>query len=547
MQQIVSSNVANAIIPIREPNVAPRGSQAVRDEAVRQDRPGHDPPPARENARPKADPPRPTADERTDECRQKDAPRKVVRKRADGAESAEATGQGKTQDTTDFQAVLAEKLSSETSEVVPGDAQATAAVVQAAAGPAAVVIESAQAGEILPAELIPVSVDASTATAQAAATPDEGLALALENVVVGETTPAAAEAQQMVAEDGAAATVQPTDGIPLSQELTATASQEQQAAITEIKPSQADEADPESPGAAQGAVAAAPQQAETSGNVVRQTISRRNSAQGVHNATEAPPDPVETGPRPGSASPIHTQSDVSAHAAALRATGEALSEAQMPRRQTAETRTGGGGETSTQTGRQFSSVLEGVTPPSDDLIGVGGPGGRVGAAAPAQDVQAAAQLEDVPVVAQLTQALRAGGGQAGQQITVRLDPPELGLVRMILHDDGAALRGVVEVSNPRTYAELQQEMPGLAQRLADSGVDLRRIEVVLTEQGRGDLADADDSAGLNENRQGRQQGDQGEGQSAGEIEESPGAPGAAATSGAGANDYVGEESINVWI
>ena len=578
MQQSVSNNVASAIIPVRDAHVASRP-------AARKGQRRPDPAAAREDTRPESEQPR-AARKRTDDGRPiADQPRKTPRKRPDGTDAPHAPGQQvEARDKTDFQAVLAEKLSGagETPQGVQGNAPPYVAVdglIQAAAQiTAAPEPAAAPTGETRAAEVIAVPAEPADAM------PETAEGLAIESTAVAETTPAAVQVQQIAVTDAVATTAEPpaqrVDGVPLPQELTVAepqatpleqpvaapapaqvgATQEttgasqpladntNPTAAAQIRQADSEPAGATDPAAEATAQAVSADRADTiaaSGDVVRQTVSRRAAAQGVRDATDAPTGPPVVPGRPPESSPIHAEPSARAAAAALRAGRDASTEAQITRSHPAEAQTRGGA--ATEGDRPLQSVLGGTAPVTAESAGVVGLAGRSAATGPTHDLHRPQQMmEDVPVVGQLTQALRAQGPQAGQQILVRLDPPELGQVRMILQDDGGSLRGIVEVSNPRTYAELQQEMPALAQRLAESGIDVRRIEVVLSDQGRGNLADADGSAGLQQNHQGRQHGDQGAaaGRSPGEIGEAEGGGGPATR---GPNDYVGEASINVWI
>jgi len=87
------------------------------------------------------------------------------------------------------------------------------------------------------------------------------------------------------------------------------------------------------------------------------------------------------------------------------------------------------------------------------------------------------------VARQIGEQIRANASRLDQQIIIRLNPPELGRVRMTLRAEGNELRGVLEADNPRTVSELQREAAGLAARLAEGGVALRRLDVSLSEVG----------------------------------------------------------------
>ncbi len=84
-----------------------------------------------------------------------------------------------------------------------------------------------------------------------------------------------------------------------------------------------------------------------------------------------------------------------------------------------------------------------------------------------------------PIGQQIALQVQARPINPGQQITVQLNPPELGKVQLQVHQDDQGLRAVLEVENPRTLSQLQREAPGLVNRLAEGGVQVNRIEVTL--------------------------------------------------------------------
>ena len=97
-------------------------------------------------------------------------------------------------------------------------------------------------------------------------------------------------------------------------------------------------------------------------------------------------------------------------------------------------------------------------------------------------VQAAASpAPSTPVAKQVADALQtAVVAKPGDQIVVRLDPPDLGTVRLTLATRGGELRGVLEVDNHRAMAQLQKEADILVTRLADSGVQIKSMDVVMS-------------------------------------------------------------------
>ena len=94
----------------------------------------------------------------------------------------------------------------------------------------------------------------------------------------------------------------------------------------------------------------------------------------------------------------------------------------------------------------------------------------------------AQQTAETPVADQIVQSIRAAGVRENQQIVVNLTPPELGKVRVTLRSSGHEIRGVLEADNPDTLRRLEREAAGLTQRLGDAGLDVRRMDVVMTRQ-----------------------------------------------------------------
>ncbi len=71
---------------------------------------------------------------------------------------------------------------------------------------------------------------------------------------------------------------------------------------------------------------------------------------------------------------------------------------------------------------------------------------------------------------------RQGGNQ---QITVRLNPPELGRVFIKFQEQDNQITGLMEVSKTQTRFEIEQALPQIVRNLADSGIQIKRFEVVL--------------------------------------------------------------------
>ena len=71
---------------------------------------------------------------------------------------------------------------------------------------------------------------------------------------------------------------------------------------------------------------------------------------------------------------------------------------------------------------------------------------------------------------------------ADRQITVRLNPPELGKVFIKFQQQGAELTGIMEVSKAQTRFEIEQSLPQIIRNLADSGIQIKRLEVMLSNE-----------------------------------------------------------------
>ena len=70
-----------------------------------------------------------------------------------------------------------------------------------------------------------------------------------------------------------------------------------------------------------------------------------------------------------------------------------------------------------------------------------------------------------------------------QQITIRLNPPELGKVFIKFEEQENQITGLLQVSKAQTRYEVEQALPHIIQNLADCGIQVKRLEVTLTNQG----------------------------------------------------------------
>ncbi|MFA5423440.1 MAG: flagellar hook-length control protein FliK [Phycisphaerae bacterium] len=76
----------------------------------------------------------------------------------------------------------------------------------------------------------------------------------------------------------------------------------------------------------------------------------------------------------------------------------------------------------------------------------------------------------------------ANSVKAGEdEVTVRLNPPELGSVVIRLNRQDGQVTGSLEFSRAETKSEIQQLMPQLVRNLADSGIAVKRLDVIQTQ------------------------------------------------------------------
>jgi len=129
-----------------------------------------------------------------------------------------------------------------------------------------------------------------------------------------------------------------------------------------------------------------------------------------------------------------------------------------------------------------------------------GPAGQTGTASAgrpgAASQPAGAQTQRLGTAAdQVAETIRATAGRNGRQVTVHLNPPELGRVRIVLESEGESVRGTVRVDVPETLTKLQQEAAPLMQRLQAEGIDLKRLDVMLNQEQPGGQAGQDAAFG----------------------------------------------------
>ena len=91
-------------------------------------------------------------------------------------------------------------------------------------------------------------------------------------------------------------------------------------------------------------------------------------------------------------------------------------------------------------------------------------------------------LSSVDVGKQIQESIYSSVNKGEDQIVIRLNPSELGSVCIKLQSNQQELTGVLEVSKLETKCEIEKELPQIIQALQSSGVQIKRLELTLTNQ-----------------------------------------------------------------
>lgn len=85
---------------------------------------------------------------------------------------------------------------------------------------------------------------------------------------------------------------------------------------------------------------------------------------------------------------------------------------------------------------------------------------------------------------QILESIHSSSSQVGrnQQITVQLNPPELGKVFIKFQEQDNHITGLLEVSETQTRIEVDQAIPQIVKDLQDSGIPIKRLDVVLSQE-----------------------------------------------------------------
>jgi len=90
------------------------------------------------------------------------------------------------------------------------------------------------------------------------------------------------------------------------------------------------------------------------------------------------------------------------------------------------------------------------------------------------------------VAKQILESIYSSFSTDSKQITIRLNPPELGKVFIRFRQEDTSITGLLEVDKTQTKYQIEQALPQIIQNLQDSGIQIKRLEVALAQQDQQD-------------------------------------------------------------
>ncbi|MHC4131136.1 MAG: flagellar hook-length control protein FliK [Planctomycetota bacterium] len=83
---------------------------------------------------------------------------------------------------------------------------------------------------------------------------------------------------------------------------------------------------------------------------------------------------------------------------------------------------------------------------------------------------------------QIQESIQSSFSNEQQQITINLQPPELGKVTIKFEQQGDDITGQLEVTKAETKTQIAEQLPEIIRNLADAGIQIKRIDVNLVNQ-----------------------------------------------------------------
>jgi len=91
-----------------------------------------------------------------------------------------------------------------------------------------------------------------------------------------------------------------------------------------------------------------------------------------------------------------------------------------------------------------------------------------------------ANSTSVGIERQVQESIQSSLHQGAKQITIRLNPPELGNVSLKFEEKGGEITGLLQVSKIETRYQVEQAVPQIIRNLADAGIVIKKLEVTLS-------------------------------------------------------------------
>ena len=364
----------------------------------------------------------------------------------------------------DFARIMGEVAQNQAQQETPPTAESTS--VGTAAG--TVLPEAGEAQS--PQKLASATVDADV---PAEVTPAEAVITEAVAAPVDVAAQAATEGgEETQAREGQVAAVQQSDSTTVSAQAPAlgVAAEQAGSATAEQAETQA------TPAAAAGSVPTAPASPQ---KIPADSPARDVAAEPSALKTETPTQPTGSDEIPASETARQRANE---HSAVARQAGRQVEPDVQPvaGEQVAAGKSAGKTESAAP---QQQPAADAAQPPQAAAVQADSPASRT-----VETAQVAARPDpaDVPETsAPAHQVLRSLADRQpvdGQTITIRLNPPELGRVNVSIQAEGRELKAVFEADNPRTLGELRREAAGLVGSLSQNGVQVRRVEFVVTDQ-----------------------------------------------------------------
>jgi len=140
--------------------------------------------------------------------------------------------------------------------------------------------------------------------------------------------------------------------------------------------------------------------------------------------------------------------------------------------------------TASSSNTPYQEIVQTVSQNSAETQTIANSFSTSGANTKSSDLPGGASSGDVSadVGKQILESIHSSMSQqaAEKQITIRLNPPELGQVFIKLQEQDTQITGVLEVSKAQTRLEIEQALPEITRNLAANGIQVNRIEVVLS-------------------------------------------------------------------